>query len=133
MDEGTRAMIDVGELRRLIEAATPGPWALDSDEEYDIMIDGDDPFACVLEGFLVGAHRPTREANAALIVAAVNALPSLLDENERLREALERAEAKFRHYDDLHRLKCTAEGDEKADRNREMADMCRTALTGEKT
>jgi hypothetical protein len=44
-------------------------------------------------------------------------------------EALEKCRHKFLHYEELHRLKCTAEGDEKADRNREMADMCDTALS----
>ena len=45
-----------------------------------------------------------------------------------LLEALEKCRDKFRHYEDLHRVKCTAEGDEKADRNREMADLCDGAI-----
>lgn len=44
------------------------------------------------------------------------------------REALTKCRDKFLHYEQLHRLKCTAEGDEKADRNREMADMCNAVL-----
>jgi hypothetical protein len=47
---------------------------------------------------------------------------------ERLREALGKCADKFDFYEQCHRLKCTADGDEKADRNREMADMCRDAL-----
>jgi hypothetical protein len=49
--------------------------------------------------------------------------------NEAMEEALIKCRDKFRHYEDLHRLKCTPEGDEKADRNREMADMCEAALS----
>jgi hypothetical protein len=47
---------------------------------------------------------------------------------ERLEAALAKCADKFDFYEQLHRLKCTAEGDEKADRNRELADMCRAAL-----
>lgn len=46
------------------------------------------------------------------------------DNIEELVEALTKCRDKFCFYEQLHRLKCTAEGDEKADRNREMADMC---------
>jgi hypothetical protein len=46
-----------------------------------------------------------------------------------VRAALEKCRDKFRFYADLHRLKSTAEGDEKADRNAEMADMCDAALS----
>lgn len=47
---------------------------------------------------------------------------------DRLVEAATKARDKFLHYELLHRLKCTSEGDEKADRNREMADMLTEAL-----
>jgi hypothetical protein len=46
----------------------------------------------------------------------------------KLVEALTKCRNKFLHYEQLHRLKCTSEGDEKADRNRDMADMCDEAL-----
>jgi hypothetical protein len=49
-------------------------------------------------------------------------------EVERLRACVEKCRDTFDHYEALHRLKCTAEGDEKADRNRELADLCRAAL-----
>ena len=60
-------------------------------------------------------------ANAAFIVRACNSHYELL-------EALDKCADKFEHYEQLHRLKSTSEGDEKADRNREMADLCRTAI-----
>lgn len=66
---------------------------------------------------VLGGDTPTELADTRLIAAA----PALY-------EALEKARDKFRHYEDLHRVKCTAEGDEKADRNREMADLCDAAL-----
>lgn len=47
--------------------------------------------------------------------------------------ALVKCRDKFRHYEQLHRLKCTPEGDEKADRNREMADMIDAALAAQGT
>jgi len=55
-------------------------------------------------------------------------IEALLSRVDKLEEALKKCRHKFLHYEDLHRLKCTAEGDEKADRNREMADMCDAAL-----
>lgn len=82
---------DTDELRRLLEAATPGPWDLAGTDGM---------------GFAV--HRGEHETvalycdrdDAALIAAAVNALPGLLDENAalraqvaELRAAVERVEA----------------------------------------
>lgn len=55
------------------------------------------------------------------------ARPTVGDE-QLLREALTKCRDKFLHYEQLHRLKCTADGDEKADRNREMVDLCDAAL-----
>jgi cell division protein ZapA (FtsZ GTPase activity inhibitor) len=54
------------ELEKLLAAATPGPWTHASDK--------------------LAAGNIKAPDNAALIVAAVNALPELLAENERLRE-----------------------------------------------
>lgn len=48
---------------------------------------------------------------------------------QELVAALEKCRYKFAHYTDLHRLKCTAEGDEKADRNQEMVDLIDAALS----
>lgn len=68
-------MTDTTELRRLLAEATPGPWSV---EEYPDM-----PGSFYVKAGVFGLHE-----NAALIVAARNALPALLDENDRLREAL---------------------------------------------
>lgn len=58
--------IDIAELRRLLTEATPVPWGLDSYSPISLdEFDEDEP-------------------NALLLFAAVNALPELLDENDRL-------------------------------------------------
>lgn len=83
-----RAAVDLGELRRLLEAATPGPWTeRGRDVDHDKFVaDGKNPadvcgLGCEVEGPPEAWHRGQfeRHADAALIVAAVNALPSLLD------------------------------------------------------
>lgn len=79
-DALTREMIE--ELRGLAEKATPGPWDADfNDGEY-----GWQPRIAATDGRLlcvVGNAETERqdqwEANAALIVATINALPALLD------------------------------------------------------
>lgn len=76
--------IDTEALRRLADAATPGPWPLFSGGEYvggvGILVAPDD-----------GGVSP---ANAAFIAAARTALPALLDENTALRARATRAEAR---------------------------------------
>ena len=59
----------------------------------------------------------------------VSHMERLQSHNAKMREALTKCRDKFRFYADLHRLKCTADGDEKADRNAEMADMCDSTLS----
>jgi hypothetical protein len=88
-------MVDIAKLRELLAAATPRPWR----DTWDQVADGrvEDQFAIVtdaasdpLGGCVVGLieydgeNVAVRKGDAALIVAAVNALPSLLDELERL-------------------------------------------------
>lgn len=91
------------ELKRLMEAATPGPWEIDAVTVHPV----DGPTQRYLYLTATGAgsgdiadlyhiqsgyhHKHNSAANAALIVAAVNALPELLalrEENERLKAAL---------------------------------------------
>lgn len=78
------------ELRALLEKATPGPWGHTAHE-----VEGDSPCGgenCPFEddhgegethGFVIAScdvdYETDRENDAALIVAAVNALPALLD------------------------------------------------------
>lgn len=84
---------DIAELRRLLAAATPGPWiAGESDWEVDAVSfteHGDD---CVEDctglhnGMIVECGRDYdlgTKNDRDLIVAAINALPGLLDELER--------------------------------------------------
>ena len=60
---------DLAELRRLAEAATPGPWAARYGVSWEARV-------CATTGSLADVDST---ANAELIAAAVNALPGLLD------------------------------------------------------
>ena len=60
---------DLAELRRLAEAATPGPWAARYGVSWEARV-------CATTGSLADVNST---ANAELIAAAVNALPGLLD------------------------------------------------------
>ena len=72
--------IDHAKLRALCEAARDGEWQLGIAGNCNVVsFDGDD---------IVGVAVVPNERNAALIVAAHQAVPELLDECERLREAL---------------------------------------------
>ena len=62
--------INVSALRALLEKATPGPWTEADDERLSL----------------------NYSANAAVCIAAVNDLPALLDEIERLRAQAIKAE-----------------------------------------
>jgi hypothetical protein len=82
--------VSTAELRALLDAATPGPWEVEaSGAEYD----ADDNE--IESGWMRGPqmldkydYETLRLTDAALIVAAVNALPELLDELEHRREAM---------------------------------------------
>lgn len=74
------------ELEKLLAAATPGPWEVSErtkDWRPQVVSTEHGPI-CTMHIPEVGDADP----NAALICAAVNALPELLEENEKLREAL---------------------------------------------
>ena len=60
---------DLAELRRLAEAATPGPWAARYGVSWEARV-------CATTGSLADVDST---ANAELIAAAVTALPALLD------------------------------------------------------
>ena len=85
----TQQTINIPELRRLLAEATPGPWNDTGIKRDDGLlgwvITGDDgnDVCQTIETY--------KTTNAALIAAAVNALPALLDaadREEKLREAL---------------------------------------------
>lgn len=85
------------ELRELLAKATDGPWswATCGFDNYAFTIGRKDPVENMTHVIADVCIREPAKANAALIVAAVNALPALLDrvealeaENGRLREAL---------------------------------------------
>lgn len=76
------------ELRALLANATPGPWTnqgWDDAEGGSFVVGGGVPGSAKERGIvatLCTTRRAESEANAALIVAAVNALPALLAERE---------------------------------------------------
>jgi len=87
-------MTDLTRLRELAQKAySPLPWHV-RDRGIGFEVHAGDPkkgcqsddgwCVCVNDGF----RDTMNEADATLIVEAVNALPALLDENDRLREAL---------------------------------------------
>ena len=71
---------DVAELRRLAEAATPGPWAARYGVSWEARV-------CATTGSLADVDST---ANAELIAAAVNALPGLLGKADALLDAADR-------------------------------------------
>ena len=76
----------LAELRRLAEAATQGPWAARYGVSWEARV-------CATTGSLADVNST---ANAELIVAAVNALPGLLDaaaERDALAAKVERVRA----------------------------------------
>lgn len=74
------------ELRGLMERASPTPWVMGKHEQVR---SPDGRQVSVWGAGIAWASRDTEtEANGALLVAAVNALPALLDERDRLIEAL---------------------------------------------
>ena len=86
---------DLAELRRLAEAATPGPWAARYGVSWEARV-------CATTGSLADVNST---ANAELIVAAVNALPGLLDAAAE-RDALA---AKVERVRELHKSSGDAE------------------------
>ena len=81
--------LDHAALRALAEAATPGPWTLSADGPPPDIIAGMSVVACTLPS---DRTRDEDTANAAYIAAAnPAAVLALLDEVERLREALDKA------------------------------------------
>lgn len=83
--------LDTAALRKLLEAATPGPWHLYAKHKLVICKEDDFSIGQMSAGY-PQAPLKEQEANAALIVAMRNALPALLD---RLKE-LERDAARWR-------------------------------------
>lgn len=86
---------DINQLRDLLRAATPGPWknhTHEEDEDSDWATISATPVVArsgykwtLTVGVCDGGDSVENAKNAALIVSAVNALPGLLDEVERLR------------------------------------------------
>lgn len=98
MTDLTQAQKD--ELERLTQEATPGPWTVRTmhpntlgpawvdAENVQCLADCGNPSGRTIHGFCGYIEPEQREANAAFIAAARVAVPALLEENKRLREAL---------------------------------------------
>lgn len=92
-------------LRKTLEAPiTPLPWKVgplfDNDGTLERIIGAMDDAACVAVTLDFGANNPgMRDANAALIVAAANAIPSVLSEFSRLRAEVERLRAPLSEHE----------------------------------
>ena len=74
------------DLKKLLAAATPLPWWIASMNPNVVSAGARDVLRCHKSA---DARGTAPSANAALICAAVNALPELLAENARLRQALQ--------------------------------------------
>lgn len=95
---GSRMTIDIKELERLLAEATPEPWQVEqslNEKDYVRIIGGIDGDAYddgsprgICTHVVDVLDNNDEQANAALIVAAVNALPELLAERKRHIEAL---------------------------------------------
>lgn len=84
-------MTDVQKLRALLDTASPRPWRADvwcGTDDGGWAAIGPHCVASEADGFDDAPETPSYDqamADAALIAAAVNALPEMLDEVERLR------------------------------------------------
>jgi hypothetical protein len=113
-------MTDTARLRALLEAATPGPWTLEqyehnSEELCGVQVSSAPGvlFDSLNAEWTMGCRMPPEDSeskwseagqhvhNLKLAAEAVNALPGLIEENERLRAALGDIRTLFN--EDLHR------------------------------
>lgn len=132
--------LDLQAIKELESKATPGPW-----EVFTIASPAGTSCRIFAQGLTRAVdicHIPMEwqgADNAAFIAASRSAVPMLVQEVERLREALTKAACMFEFYAGDHRLKAsnarfngtTASAEasiQKAQTNEEIARMCRAAL-----
>jgi hypothetical protein len=98
---------DTNELRKLLSAATPGPWAVSYGDESWVVVrtkpDGTPDLwarrTVFDDGSAAGEYSPScKGPTRDLIVAAVNALPALLDELDAARAEVERLRGVIYEY-----------------------------------
>ncbi len=98
--------VDTGALRGMRAAATPGQWAKGAGWG-DVGTDGDQ-YALIA---VCQDRTPPTDANAALIVDAVNALPALLDDSDVLHERVRNFDGKPAAADDVDVLRADLVGE----------------------
>lgn len=81
-------MTPADEARALLEAATPGEWRWHEQYGSNELLAGDDTIVFAEPCGEINSSVLVEEHNAALIAAAPRLLRALLEERERLREAL---------------------------------------------
>jgi hypothetical protein len=85
-------MVDTAELRKLAEAATPGPWVCDGDNVYHERLD--EPGRHLANAYVSYRQDAVIEANAAYIAAvSPDVLLALLDRLEAPADRVEKLEA----------------------------------------
>jgi hypothetical protein len=89
---------DTARLRELLAKATPGPWYADTSTPGEIVIYGGERFIGNVSARVQQRMFDLDATNAALIAEAINALPGLLDEVDRLRNAVAREIAAWGTY-----------------------------------
>jgi len=102
---------DLQVLKRLVAAATPGPWCMNNDiylrSSFIRATPGDDAFACL--------HVENHEHDAAFIAAARVTVPVLIAEVEKLRIQLAAARIEIAAYTALMTLCPTCGGSGEVD------------------
>lgn len=89
-------MVDTNELRELLARATPGRWHWNEEGQLVSTHTKDSEWGGPPEPVKIietdSGYYPPRRNDAALIAAAINALPALLDELDRLRRLIREAD-----------------------------------------
>lgn len=134
MHEGPRQGLDLEELERLAQAATPGPWfhtTCDMVGTTESFFDED--FLCVCRTDVPEENKHSTD-NASYVVAACNAVPELIAENRELRERARELEIREVDYiEERDALLCTKNT---LERQRDwlaklLGDLCTTQKDGE--
>ena len=95
----TQQTINIPELRKLLADATPGPW-----KAWQSRTNGKKYVSTLTDLGLAQINKLASPDDGALIAAAVNALPALLDAAEREQRLREALQAVVNSFDAPHRV-----------------------------